>query len=69
MALHTRLLEAGPLHAISWEPGYAGTMVTRENWPKLPDGRRRVIREWQEVTRRLSDGSYLPAQKRDGTWE
>jgi uncharacterized SAM-binding protein YcdF (DUF218 family) len=69
MALHTRLPEAGPLHAISWEPAYAGTLVTRENWPQIPDGRRRVIREWQEVSRRISDGGYLPAQKRDGTWQ
>jgi uncharacterized SAM-binding protein YcdF (DUF218 family) len=69
MALRTRLPEAGSLHAIAWEPAYAGTLVTRENWPKMPDGRRRVIREWQEVTRRLSDGSYLPAQKREGTWQ
>jgi uncharacterized SAM-binding protein YcdF (DUF218 family) len=69
MALHTRMPEAGPLHAIAWEPAYAGTLVTRENWPKIPDGRRRVIREWQEVSRRISDGSYLPTHKRDGTWQ
>jgi len=69
MALHTRLPEAGPLHAIGWEPVYAGTLVTRENWPKIPDGKRHVIREWQEVSRRISDGSYLPVQKRDGTWQ
>lgn len=69
MALHTRLPEAGPLHAIAWEPAYAGTLVTRENWPKIPDGRRRVIREWQEVSRRVSDGSYVPAQKLGGTWQ
>lgn len=67
MALHTRLPEAGSLHAIAWEPDYAGTLVTRESWPKIPGGRRRVIREWQEVSRRISDGSYLPAQKHDST--
>ena len=69
MALRTRLPEAGPLHAIAWEPAYAGTLVTRENWPKIPDGRRRVMREWQEVSRRLSDGTYLPTHKLDGTWQ
>ena len=69
MALHTRLPEAGPLHAIAWDPDYAGTLVTRENWPTIPDGRRRVIREWQEVSRRISDGSYLPAHKQRGTWQ
>jgi uncharacterized SAM-binding protein YcdF (DUF218 family) len=69
MALRTRLPEAGPLHAIGWEPAYAGTLVTRDNWPAIPDGNRRVIREWQEVTRRIGDGSYLPARKHDGTWQ
>lgn len=69
MALHTRLPEAGPLYAISWEPAYAGILVTRESWPKVPDGRRRVIREHQEVTRRIADRSYLPAGKRDGKWQ
>lgn len=68
MALHTRLPEAGPLHAIAWDPAYADTLVTRENWPDIPDGRRRVIRERQEVARRLSDGSYLPVRKEDSIW-
>jgi uncharacterized SAM-binding protein YcdF (DUF218 family) len=68
MALRTRLPEAGPLYAIGWEPVYAGTLVTRESWPKIPDGRRRVVREREEVTRRIADGSYLPAEKADGAW-
>lgn len=68
MALRTRLPEAGPFYAIGWEPAYAGTLVTRESWPKIPDGKRRVVREWQEVSRRIADGSYLPAEKRGGVW-
>ena len=39
--LATLLPEAAPFHAISWEPVYAGTLVTRASWPKIPDGRRR----------------------------
>jgi DUF218 domain len=66
--LHTQLPEAVPLYAIGWEPVYAGTLVTRDNWPSSPDGRRRVIRESQEVPRRIAEGSYLPAVKKDGTW-
>jgi DUF218 domain len=66
--LHTQLPEAVPLYAIGWEPVYAGTLVTRDNWPSSPDGRRRVIRESQEVPRRIADGSYLPAVKKDGAW-
>ena len=66
--LRTQLPEAVPLFAIGWEPDYAGTLVTRDNWPSSPDGRRRVIRESREVPRRVADGSYLPAVKKNGAW-
>jgi len=66
--LRTQLPEAVPLYAIGWEPVYGGTLVTRDNWPSSPDGRRRVIRESQEVPRRVADGSYRPAGKKDGAW-
>jgi uncharacterized SAM-binding protein YcdF (DUF218 family) len=32
--LATLLPQSAPFHAISWEPVYAGTLVTRANWPK-----------------------------------
>ena len=35
--LATLLPDAAPFHAISWEPVYAGTLVTRASWPKIPD--------------------------------
>lgn len=66
--LRTQLPEAVPLYAIGWEPVYAGMLVTRDNWPSSPDGHRRVIRESQEVPRRVADGNYLPAEKKDGAW-
>lgn len=66
--LRTQLPGAVPLYAISWEPVYAGTLVARDNWPTIPAGRRRVVRESQEVPRRVAEGSYLPAQKKDGAW-
>ena len=66
--LRTLLPDAGPIHAIGWEPVYAGVLVTRESWPTSPDGRRRVVRESQEVPRRVAEGSYLPAVKKDGAW-
>jgi hypothetical protein len=66
--LATLLPEATPFYAISWEPVYAGTLVTRSNWPKSPDGRRRVIRESSEVPRRVADGSYQAVEKADGAW-
>jgi uncharacterized SAM-binding protein YcdF (DUF218 family) len=67
--LTTQLPEAAPFYAISWEPLYAGTLVTRTSWPEIPDGRRRVLRESQEVPRRISEGTYLAAQKTDGAWQ
>lgn len=66
--LRTLLPEAAPLYAIGWEPVYAGTLVTRDNWPTIPDGRRRVLREIREVPRRVAEGSYLPAAKKNGAW-
>ncbi len=66
--LATLLPDAAPFYAISWEPVYADTRVTRENWPKIPDGRRRVVRESQEVPRRVADGSYRAATKANGAW-
>lgn len=66
--LRTLLPEAVPLYAIGWEPVYAGTPATRVTWPSSPDGRRRVIRESREVPRRVTEGSYLPATKKDGAW-
>ena len=66
--LRTQIPEAIPFYAISWEPAYSGALVTRESWPKIPDGRRRVIRECQEVPRRVADGSYRPATKASGAW-
>jgi hypothetical protein len=66
--LRTQLPEAVPLYAIGWEPVYAGTLVTRDTWPSSPDGRRRIIRESREVPRRVAEGSYLAAVKKDGAW-
>ena len=67
--LATLLPEAAPLHAISWEPVYADTLVTRASWPKIPDGCRRVLRESQEVPRRVAEGTYRALRKADGTWQ
>jgi uncharacterized SAM-binding protein YcdF (DUF218 family) len=67
-AVRTLLPEARLFYAIGWEPVYAGQTVTRDNWPRIPDGRRRVLREHQEVQRRVADGSFAPAAVSDGAW-
>lgn len=67
--LRTLLPDVGTFHAIAWEPTYSGSVVSRTNWPTNPDGRRRVIREWQEVRRRIADGTFTPATRTsDGRW-
>lgn len=64
----TLVPEIEAFHAIAWQPIYADVPVTRSNWPDHPDGRRRVIREWQEVQRRVADGSYQDAKLTNGAW-
>jgi hypothetical protein len=36
--LHTLLPDLDGCHALTWEPLYAGTPVTRTNWPAHPEG-------------------------------
>jgi uncharacterized SAM-binding protein YcdF (DUF218 family) len=67
-AVRTLVPEAESFYAIAWEPVYAGELVTRDSWPKIPDGRRRVLREWHEVPRRVSAVSYREATKVNGAW-
>ena len=66
--LLTQLPDVAPVYAIGWEPVYDSQTVTRETWPTIPDGRRRVVRETAEVVRRINEGSYRPAEKRGGAW-
>lgn len=66
--LRTQLPQAVPLYAVSWEPAPTGAAVTRQSWPATPHGRRLVIREFREVPHRIAEGSYLPAEKKDGAW-
>jgi hypothetical protein len=67
-ALRTLMPDVEAFYAITWEPVYAGMPVTRTNWQRNPDGRRRVIREWQEVARRVADGTFKAANRVDGAW-
>ncbi len=67
-ALRTLLPDIDAFYAITWEPVYAGAPVTRTDWPLNPDGRRRVIREWQEIPRRIADGTIKEANLINGAW-
>jgi hypothetical protein len=67
-AVRTLLPQLGPFYAIGWDRLYAQTPVTRDNWPTHPEGRRRVIREWQEITRRVATSEISNTIRRDGAW-
>jgi len=66
--LKTLMPDAGPLHAITWEPVYNNQLVTRSDWPTIPGGKRRVLREWEEVNRRTSDGSFIKLTRTSRGW-
>jgi len=66
--LRTLLPEVEIIYAITFEPVYSGVPITRINWIEHPDGKRRVIREWQEVSRRVADGSFKELNRVDGAW-
>ena len=66
--LRTLLPEARTIYAITFEPIYSSFAITRGNWVDHPDGKRRVIREWQEVRRRVTDGSFEELNLINGAW-
>ena len=66
--LKTLMPDIDPVHVATWEPVYGGKLVTRTGWPTNPDGKRRVVREWEEVSRRVSDGSFKRVDLIDGAW-
>jgi hypothetical protein len=67
--LKTCIPNIGPFYGISWEPVYAERLVTRDQWPQNPDGARRVIREWEEVRRRVAEGDLADVVLIDGAWQ
>ncbi|WP_283137528.1 YdcF family protein [Rhizohabitans arisaemae] len=66
--LKTVFPDIGPFHAIGWEPIYDDQAVTRSSWPHVPGGKRRVLREWDEVSRRIEEGSLAGLQHDNGSW-
>lgn len=66
--LTTLVPDICPFHAVTWDPVYEEQPVTRADWHASPDGRRKVIREWEEVSRRVADGSLRGAELVDGAW-
>lgn len=67
-ALTTLAPQIRSFHAITWEPLYGGQRITRNNWAAIAEARPRVIREWEEVSRRVTDGSIRDARLVDGAW-
>lgn len=68
-ALKTHVPDLGGFYALAWEPEYQGRPVTRANWPTIPEGKRRVLREWQEINHRLTTHDIIPTDLIGGTWQ
>jgi hypothetical protein len=66
--LKTLVPDVGAFHVITWEPVYDDQVVTRTSWPRVPGGERRVVREWEEVRRRVGDGSFTDTTRTGGAW-
>jgi uncharacterized SAM-binding protein YcdF (DUF218 family) len=66
--LKTLVPDIDGFHVITWNPVYGGQTVTRTAWPFIPEGRRRIVREWEEVPRRVCDGTFKDATIVEGAW-
>ncbi|QVQ51285.1 YdcF family protein [Spiractinospora alimapuensis] len=66
--LRTLLPDVPGFHVVTFEPVYGGVPITRTNWADHPHGRRRVLREAEEVQRRVSAGEWRDVDRVDGAW-
>jgi uncharacterized SAM-binding protein YcdF (DUF218 family) len=66
--LKTLVPEIPAMYGIGWEPVYDGNLVTRRSWAAVPGGRRRVMREWEEIPRRVAMGEFAAVKLIDGAW-
>ena len=66
--LRTLLPSIAAIYAVTYEPAYSDIPITRQNWIEHPDGKRRVLREWQEVQRRVADNTFKELDRIDGAW-
>jgi DUF218 domain len=66
-ALRSYLPDAAVFYALTFDPMYDDEPVTRSNWPQHVGGKRRVVREWQEISRRIAEGDLRPLT-RDNGW-
>jgi uncharacterized SAM-binding protein YcdF (DUF218 family) len=67
--LKTVVPDIGAFHVITFDPVYEGQPVSRTSWPGIASGKRRVVREWEEVTRRVADGSLQDVTRVGQAWQ
>lgn len=67
-AVRKYLPEVEGFYGISWEPVYSGSPITRTNWMEHPEGKRKVVREWREVSEHIADGSLADLRLVAGQW-
>lgn len=67
-AVRKYLPEVEGFYGIAWEPVYSGEPITRTTWPEHPEGRRKVVREWREVSEHIAEGKLAELVLADGQW-
>src|SRR5215475_312295 len=65
-ALRKFLPDVDVFYGLAFDPIYDGEAVTRSSWPQHPGGRRRVAREWQEISQRVAAGDLQPVTRSNG---
>jgi uncharacterized SAM-binding protein YcdF (DUF218 family) len=65
-ALRRYLPDVDVFYALPFDPIYDGEAVTRSNWPQHAGGKRRVIREWQEMSQGVAAGDLQPVIRNNG---
>lgn len=68
-AVRKYLPDVEGFYGISWEPIYAGSPITRTNWPTHPEGKRKVVREWREASELIADGSLADVRVVEELWQ
>lgn len=67
-AVRKYLPDTEGFYGISWEPVYAGSPITRAGWIEHPEGKRKVVREWREVSEHIDAGKLMDLKIIAGQW-
>jgi uncharacterized SAM-binding protein YcdF (DUF218 family) len=65
-ALSKYLPDTPAFYGLGFDPIYDGEAITRANWRLHAGGKRRVVREWQDISQRVAAGDLRPLTRNNG---